>query len=103
MWNHEKKHNDILHEVLPKQRKEVESSIFAFCDEVTLVSYAPKKNRTVILLSTEHHDRRFGSCEMSRKLDIFHYNATNEGVNTVDKMVNNYSTRRRSSSHFPFF
>jgi hypothetical protein len=43
--------NEIPHEPLPKMRT-VESSILAFHDEVTFVAYVPKKNRTVIALST---------------------------------------------------
>jgi hypothetical protein len=47
--------NEIPHEPLPKKRRTVESSILAFHDEVTFVSYVPKRNRTVIALSTECH------------------------------------------------
>lgn len=31
------------------------SSIFAFNNHLTLVSYVPKKNKSVILVSTKHH------------------------------------------------
>jgi hypothetical protein len=41
-----------------QRKEEVESSIFAFHDEVTLVSYVPKENRTGTALSTEHHDSK---------------------------------------------
>ena len=34
------------------------SSVFCFNDMTTLVSYCPKNNRNVILLSTEHHDEQ---------------------------------------------
>jgi hypothetical protein len=68
--------NEIPHELLPKETRGVESSIFALHDEVNLVSYVPKKNRTVIALSTGHHDSKVGD-EMSHKPDaILHYNAT---------------------------
>ncbi|KAK9759014.1 hypothetical protein QE152_g180 [Popillia japonica] len=32
------------------------SSMFAFTEDMTMVSYIPKPNRQVILLSTLHHD-----------------------------------------------
>jgi CO dehydrogenase/acetyl-CoA synthase gamma subunit (corrinoid Fe-S protein) len=85
---------EIPNELLPKRRREVESSIFAFHDEVTLVSYVPKKNRAVIALSTEHHYIKIGGEEVLHKPDIIlHYNATKGGVDTIDKMINEYSTR----------
>jgi hypothetical protein len=46
--------NKIPHELLPKKRKEAESSIFAFHDEVTLAAYVPKKNT----LATKHHNSK---------------------------------------------
>jgi hypothetical protein len=62
-----------------------------------LVSYVPKKNRAVIALSTEHHDIKIGGEELLHKPDILHYNATKGGVDTIDKMINEYSTRRTTS------
>jgi hypothetical protein len=42
-----------------------------------------------ISLSTEHHDSKVGSEEVSRKPDmIVHYNATKGVVITIDKIVN---------------
>jgi hypothetical protein len=38
-----------------RQRDE-NSSIFGFTKDLTLVSYVPKKNKSVVLLSSLHHD-----------------------------------------------
>lgn len=35
----------------------VESSLFGFSEDLTLVSYVPKKSKAVNMLSTMHHDR----------------------------------------------
>jgi hypothetical protein len=57
--------------------------MFAFHDDVTLVSYVPKKNRAAIALSTEHSDSKVGD-EVSHKTDVIvHYNATEGGINTM--------------------
>ena len=48
---------------IPKQfatgkNREARSSLFAFRNRQALVSYVPKKNKTVVLLSTMHSDKR---------------------------------------------
>lgn len=40
---------------LPHRVREVGSNVFGFRRNMTIVSYVPKKNRAVILLSTMHH------------------------------------------------
>jgi hypothetical protein len=40
---------------LKSNSRTVESSLFAFKDYLTLTSYVPKKNKSVILISTNHH------------------------------------------------
>ncbi len=40
---------------LKSNLREVNSSIFGFNDYLTLTSYVPKKNKAVILVSTNHH------------------------------------------------
>jgi hypothetical protein len=48
-----RKRNEIPHELLPERIRGVEPSNFAFHDKVMLISYASKKNRPVIGLSTK--------------------------------------------------
>ncbi|XP_031343697.1 piggyBac transposable element-derived protein 3-like [Photinus pyralis] len=43
-------------EFLPSRKQPVYSSIFAHQPEVTMVSYVPKQNKSVILLSSEHRE-----------------------------------------------
>lgn len=70
------------------------TSMFAFQEKATIVSYMPRKNKNVILLSTMHHnddklDEVTGKPEM-----VIDYNKTKGGVDTVDKMCAAYNTAR---------
>lgn len=82
-------------EFLPSKTKEVGSSIFGFQKEVTIVSYVPKKNRAVILLSTMHDDSAINP-ETKKPEIIMDYNSNKGGVDTVDKMCSSYSVSRRT-------
>lgn len=98
---------EIPPQFLPNKNREVGSSIFGFQDNCTLVSYATKKNRSVILISTMHDrveiDEETGKPEM-----IMDYNRTKGGVDSVDQKCANYSTKRKTyrwplSLFFRFF
>uniref|UniRef100_A0A3B3DQJ5 PiggyBac transposable element-derived protein domain-containing protein n=1 Tax=Oryzias melastigma TaxID=30732 RepID=A0A3B3DQJ5_ORYME len=75
--------------------REVFSSRFAFTDVATLVSYVPRKNRNVLLLSTRHstveicHERK-----NKKPRIILDYNGTKGGVDNLDKLLATYSCRR---------
>ncbi|KAG5897992.1 hypothetical protein JTB14_007937 [Gonioctena quinquepunctata] len=59
----------------------------------TLVSYSADNNRAVILLSTEHNADEISDEAHSYKPEIvLHYNMTEGGVDTADKMVKEYTT-----------
>ena len=68
---------------------------------LTLVSYCPKKNRNVILLSTEHHDKAVDAQDHHKPDIIMHYNRTKFGVDTVDQMARTYSIKV-ASRRWPF-
>ena len=82
-------------EFLPNKKRSPGSSIFGFQKDVTIVSYAPKKNKAVILLSTMHSDAAIHP--VTNKPDIImDYNSYKGGVDTVDKMCATYSVLRRT-------
>lgn len=66
---------EIPHELLPFKTRPYPSSIFAFGKDMTLVSYSPKRNKAVLVLSTLHDDDSVDpTCE---KPDIvLFYNST---------------------------
>lgn len=60
---------------LPNRKRTVFSSIFGFNKETTLVSYVPKLNKSVILLSTEHHNKKLSDIDSKPEIIEF-YNST---------------------------
>lgn len=82
-------------EFLPSKKTQIGSSIFGFQKEVTIVSYAPKKNKAVILLSTMHSNSAVDP-ETAKPVIILDYNSHKGGVDTVDKMCGTYSVSRRT-------
>jgi len=78
---------EILALFLSGKWRNVHSSIFGFTSDLTLVSYVPARNKTVILLSSQHHDTCMGEEKDHKPEIIMHYNATKSGVDILDKLV----------------
>lgn len=71
------------------------STIFGFTPTSTLLSYCPKKDKTVILLSTMHHQGIIDETSNKRLPEIISfYNKTKGGVDVVDKLIGSYSVAR---------
>jgi hypothetical protein len=58
---------EIPQEVKPARQRDEKPSIFGFTKDLTLVSYVPKKNKSVVLLSSLHHDSAICSIQESLK------------------------------------
>ena len=63
-----KSKTDIPMSMMPDRQREEKSSIFGFTDSATLVSYVPKKGKSVVLLSTMHADNKI--CDDETKNQI---------------------------------
>lgn len=88
-----KNKKEIPPEFLPNKIREVGSSVFGFQDNITIVSYVPKKNKAVILLSTMDDTGEID--QITKKPDIIlNYNKTKCGVDTVDQKCTSYTTQR---------
>nr|BAD11136.1 yabusame-2 [Bombyx mori] len=74
------------------------SSVFGFQKDITLVSYAPKKNKVVVVMSTMHHDNSIDEStgEKQKPEMITFYNSTKAGVDVVDELCANYNVSRNS-------
>ncbi|XP_045458229.1 piggyBac transposable element-derived protein 4-like [Melitaea cinxia] len=74
------------------------SSKFGFHQSCTLVSYIPKPNKVVILMSTMHNDSAIDADTGDRRKPeiITYYNRTKNGVDLVDKMCSLYDVSRNS-------
>lgn len=82
-------------EFLPNTRRPVGSAEYAFNGETTLVSFVPKKNKAVVLISSMHHHS--GTNEVKRKPEIVcFYNQTKCGVDLIDMKCAIYSSNRRT-------
>ena len=77
------------------KRSEAGSSIFGFTEDATLVSYAPKKNKRVVLMSSEHTQADIDN-ETGKPQIILAYNKAKGGVDHLDQMCGFYTTRKRT-------
>lgn len=84
----------IPEEMLKTDGREVKSSAFLFDHKSTLLSCKVKKNKVVLLLSTEHSDKKIG--EENKPEIVLFYNRTKGGVDTLDQMSTTYSCSRRT-------
>ncbi|KAJ8909642.1 hypothetical protein NQ315_015334 [Exocentrus adspersus] len=91
-----KNKRDIPPEMLATKNRDPGSSKFCFDKEKVLVSYTPKKNKNVLLLSTMHE-----GCSVSKTSGnpeiIETYNQTKGSVDTLDQMCSNMSYNRSPS------
>lgn len=91
-----KKNKPEIPDDFKKKGREVSSSLFGFGkNHSTLVSYCPKKNKVVLLLSTMHDDASVNEGTPKRLPEIISfYNSTKGGVDVVDRLKLNYSVAR---------
>ncbi|GBP41623.1 PiggyBac transposable element-derived protein 4 [Eumeta japonica] len=83
---------EIPPELLQIKERPIGSSVFCYDRQCTLVSYKPKNNKNVLLLSTTHSN---GTIAASGKPEIIElYNSTKGAVDTFDQM---YGRRKPTS------
>lgn len=90
-----KNKREIPQQFLSDGKKPVGTTLYGFTENVTLVSYVPKKGKAVILVSSMHHDSSVDKATGKPEIIAF-YNETKGGVDTLDKKCANYSTSRRT-------
>lgn len=73
----------------------VGSSMFGFSRDMTIVSYMPKRNKNVLLISSLHHDDMI-DVESQKPQMIIDYNGSKGGVDTLDKMCAAYDCARNT-------
>ncbi|CAB4064594.1 unnamed protein product [Lepeophtheirus salmonis] len=76
--------------LLASKEREVFSSQFTFTPTITLVSYLPKKNKIVVLLSTLHRDGSISDRDDRKPVIIMDYNRNKGGV---DNLAMNHKRR----------
>ena len=70
------------------------SSKFLFYNNSCLVSYIPKKNRCVLLLTNVHHDKTISEHFKQKPQVILDYNRNKVGVDKLDQLVKEYRPYR---------
>jgi hypothetical protein len=85
---------------MPEKSRDVDSSLFGFDKYLTIVSYVPKKNKAVLLISTKHHDAYLDSKSKKPEI-IISYNKSKGGVDTLDHLIE-LSTCRRKTNRWTF-
>ena len=87
--------------MLPSKLQEVNSSLFLFSRDAMMVSYVLRKNKSVILLSSQHNDQAVSIAEHTKPDIILNYNKFKGAVDSADKMLKEFSCRR-ISKRWPF-
>lgn len=82
-------------EFQPSKDREIPSSLYGYTKDLTLLSFAPKKMKAVVLLSSMHHTAYTDKATCKPEIISF-YNATKGGVDTLDFKCSNYCANRKS-------
>lgn len=90
-----KNKREIPPQFLPSRDREVGSSIFGFTSDSTLASFVPKRNKSVLILSSMHHTPSIDPNTQKPEITMF-YNGTKGGVDMLDQICAIYSTSRRT-------
>lgn len=93
-----KNKREIPREFLANKERKQHSSLFGFQHDCTLVSYCPKANKSVLLISTLHHsdsiDEETGT-SMKPEIVTF-YNTTKVGVDLLDQLIQKNDVSRNT-------
>ncbi|UYV68512.1 hypothetical protein LAZ67_6000005 [Cordylochernes scorpioides] len=89
---------EIPSEFVISRGRNVHTSVFGFQSEMTLLSYKPKENKVVLMLSTLHHDANIDDStgELKKPEMIMFYNMTKGGVDVMGEMTATYNCARNS-------
>ncbi|KAL7866079.1 hypothetical protein SRHO_G00113260 [Serrasalmus rhombeus] len=84
-------------EILKMQGRPLHSSKFGFTEKTILVSYCPKRNKNVLVMSTMHKDASLSTREDMKPQMILDYNSMKGGVDNLDKVTATYSCQRTTA------
>lgn len=82
-------------EMMPARDRPACSTEFGFQENVSLVSYVPKKNKAVLLLSSVHYGTEVGG-HANKPEAILYYNQHKGGVDRMDQMLGEYTCKRQT-------
>ncbi len=73
-------------QLLQCKQRMMQTSVFAFTETHTAVSYVPKKGKNVLLLSTKHREPSVSSQDHKKPTIILDYNHCKGGVDTLNSV-----------------
>ena len=79
----------------PTKESPVYSTNFAYHRDATVCSYVPKK-KAVVLLSSMHMSAEVRETQSAKPYIIKYYNKTKGSVDTMDKMLGEYTVKRQT-------
>ena len=88
-----KNKSDIPPEFQANKTRPIGSTLFGF--DATLVLFVPKKSKSVVLVSTMHHNEKIDN-QTGKPDIILYYNQTKGAVDTEDQMCHIYSMQRKT-------
>ncbi|CAI6375449.1 unnamed protein product [Macrosiphum euphorbiae] len=90
-----KNKREIPQAFLPKKKSTVGFTQYGFTKDLTLLSYVPKPNKAVLVISSMHNQKGFDN-DVQKPEIISYYNSTKGGVDALDEKCSIYSTGRRT-------
>ncbi|XP_069699066.1 piggyBac transposable element-derived protein 4-like [Periplaneta americana] len=81
-------------EMIDIRERNENTSMFAFDNELVLLSYVPKKGKYVLLLSNMHQGASVSESGLPEIIEF--YNSTKGGVDMFDQMCSTYSCNRKT-------
>lgn len=91
-----KNKKEIPRQFLPNRKRERFSTMYGFAKDIALISYVPKKNKGILLLSTMHHANYATDSDMNNPEIVCYFN-NKSGVDSLDETCRSYTTGRRTS------
>lgn len=76
----------------PEGRQE-QSTHFYWSDNIMLASYNKKKNKNVLIISTQHREPLVSTDAKKKPEVMLFYNQTKGGVDTIDQVIGTYTCR----------
>ena len=80
----------------PAKERPVYLTNFAYRCDATVCSYVPQKKKAVVLLSSMHMSGEVEEIQSAKPEIIKYYNKAKGGVDTMDKMLGQYTVKQRT-------
>lgn len=91
------RHRDVPHQLRRNRNRALYETLFCHSQGAMLLSYVPKRNKAVVILTTMDDTHETDDDEKQLPIVIKEYNALKCGVDTTNKLLITYHVRRKSN------